>query len=66
MADDTPTDKRTFTRQEMYDLVWSTPIQKLAEQFGLSDRGLAKTCLRHQVPVPGRGYWAKMEAGQPA
>lgn len=58
--------KRTFSRQEMYDLVWSTPIQKLAEQFGLSDRGLAKTCQRHQVPVPGRGYWAKIEAGQPA
>lgn len=58
--------KRTFTRQELYDLVWSTPIQKLAEQFGLSDRGLAKTCQRHQVPVPGRGYWAKLEAGQPA
>jgi hypothetical protein len=49
----------------MYDLVWSTPIQKLAEQFGLSDRGLAKICLRHQVPVPGRGYWAKLEAGRP-
>lgn len=58
--------KRTFSRQEMYDLVWSTPIQKLAEQFGISDRGLAKTCQRHQVPVPGRGYWAKIEAGQPA
>lgn len=58
--------KRTFSRQEMYDLVWSTPIQKLAEQFGISDRGLAKICLRYQVPVPGRGYWAKIDAGQPA
>lgn len=65
MTDDTSIDKRTFSRQEMYDLVWSMPIQKLAERFGLSDRGLAKTCLRHQVPVPGRGYWAKIDAGQP-
>ncbi len=55
--------RRTYTRKELYDLVWSTPISKLAEQFELSDRGLAKTCERHQIPVPGRGYWAKIEAG---
>ncbi len=58
--------KRTFTRRELYDLVWSTPISTLAEQFELSDRGLAKICARYHVPVPGRGYWAKVEAGQPA
>jgi hypothetical protein len=56
--------KRTFTRQELYDLVWSTPISTLATQFDLSDRGLAKTCERHQIPVPGRGYWAKLDARQ--
>ncbi|MBL0372614.1 hypothetical protein JJB09_11300 [Rhizobium sp. KVB221] len=56
--------KRTFTRRELYDLVWSSPILKLAEQFEISDRGLAKTCERHQIPVPGRGYWARLEAGQ--
>jgi hypothetical protein len=50
----------------LYDLVWSTPIATLAEQFDISDRGLAKTCARYQIPVPGRGYWAKVEAGQPA
>jgi len=64
VADDEPQEKRTFTREEMYDLVWSTPIQKLAERFGLSDRGLTKTCIRHQVPVPERGYWARLAAGQ--
>ncbi|TPN39363.1 hypothetical protein FKO01_04175 [Mesorhizobium sp. B2-3-3] len=58
--------KRTFTRQELYDLVWATPIVTLAEQFDISDRGLAKTCARYQIPVPGRGYWAKIEAGQSA
>ncbi|MCX8568800.1 hypothetical protein [Aminobacter sp. MET-1] len=58
--------KRTYTRQELYDLVWSTPIATLAKQLDISDRGLAKTCLRYHVPVPGRGYWAKVEAGQSA
>jgi len=58
--------QRTFTRQELYDLVWSTPIVTLAERFDMSDRGLAKICARYQIPVPGRGYWAKIEAGQSA
>src|SRR4051794_31328510 len=57
---------RTFTRQQLYDLVWSTSIVTLAESFDISDRGLAKTCARYQIPVPGRGYWAKIEAGQSA
>lgn len=56
--------KRSMSREELYELVWSTPMQKLAETYGLSDRGLAKTCARHFIPVPPRGYWAKLGAGQ--
>ncbi|MGP4752861.1 hypothetical protein [Agrobacterium pusense] len=55
--------KRSMSREELYALVWSTPMQKLAETYGLSDRGLAKTCARHLIPVPPRGYWAKLSAG---
>ncbi|NTZ90489.1 hypothetical protein [Agrobacterium tumefaciens] len=57
--------KRSMSREELYELVWSTPMQKLAETYGLSDRGLAKTCQRYLVPVPSRGHWAKIDAGQP-
>lgn len=56
--------KRTLTREELHRLVWSKPVQTLAELYGLSDRGLSKICQRHLVPVPSRGYWAKLEAGQ--
>lgn len=56
--------KSVFTRSELYELVWSTPIVKLAQEFGLSDKGFAKICQRNQIPVPGRGYWARLEAGQ--
>src|SRR5437868_12844256 len=52
-----------LTRQEMYDLVWSLPASKLSERFGLSGRGLAKLCERHDIPVPERGWWAKTTAG---
>ncbi|WP_139210444.1 hypothetical protein [Phyllobacterium sp. OV277] len=32
----------------------------------MSDKGLAKICQRNLIPVPGKGYWAKLEAGQSA
>lgn len=50
--------KSNLTRQELYDLVWAHPVSKLAKDYGLSDRGLAKLCERHSVPTPPRGYWA--------
>jgi hypothetical protein len=54
-----------FTRQELYDLVWSEPMKTLAARFDISDVGLAKTCQKANVPVPERGYWAKLKAGKP-
>ena len=53
----------TLTRKELYDRVWSEPMQRLSKEFGLSDVGLAKTCRRYGIPVPPRGYWAKKQAG---
>lgn len=57
--------KKTFSREELHELVWSVPVERLAKQYGFSDRGFAKICERHLVPVPPRGYWAKLEAGHP-
>lgn len=51
-------------RSDLYQKVWSTPITRLAVELGLSDVGLAKACRRHAVPVPPRGYWARLKAGQ--
>src|SRR5437016_10508873 len=53
----------TFTRQELYDLVWSEPMRTLAGKYGISGRGLAKACAAGNVPVPERGYWNKLQAG---
>ena len=46
-----------------YQEVWSTPLTQLCAKYGLSDNGLRKICRRLNVPVPPRGYWAKVEAG---
>ena len=55
---------QTFTRQELFDLVWSEPMRRLAERFELSDVGLAKACRKANIPRPPRGYWAKLSAGK--
>jgi hypothetical protein len=57
-------EERTITRQQLYEDVWSRPISKLSGDYGISDVGLAKLCRRHHVPVPGRGYWARVQVGK--
>src|ERR1035441_2062220 len=56
--------KVTLTREELYEKVWSIPMQKLAVEFSFSDRGFAKLCRRYEVPVSPRGYWARIQIGQ--
>jgi hypothetical protein len=51
-------------RPALLERVWTTPVEKLAKEWGLSGRGLAKACRRLLVPVPPRGYWARVAAGQ--
>lgn len=53
-----------LTRQTLCDLVWSEPMRTLATKYGISDRGLAKACAASKIPVPERGYWAKLQARQ--
>jgi hypothetical protein len=54
---------RVLSRQELYELVWSEPLLRLAKRFGLSDNGLRKRCKAMKVPTPPKGYWRKVELG---
>lgn len=56
-------DKR-LTREELYQLVWSTPVIKAAKGLGISGVALAKRCRREGVPLPPCGYWARVASGQ--
>lgn len=57
------TEEVRLSRDELYDLVWSTPLSRLAHDFDVSDVALAKWCKKLNVPRPGVGYWAKVQAG---
>lgn len=54
----------TLTREALYEQVWKTPMSRLAAEFGISDVALAKICKKLDVPIPGRGYWARVTNGQ--
>lgn len=51
------------TREELVQMVWDRPILQLSKELGVSDVAIKKWCVKMGVPVPGRGYWRKIEAG---
>jgi hypothetical protein len=55
----------TMNREDLYALVWQTPLSRLAKRFGLSDVGLQKICMKHDIPTPPLGYWTKRMHGKP-
>jgi hypothetical protein len=57
-------DSLTLSRQDLYELAWSKPMVELAQDFGISDVALAKRLRKLGIPVPGRGYWARVAGGQ--
>ena len=56
----------SLSRDELYRKVWSKPVGSVAKELGISGCGLARICIRFEIPVPPRGYWVKLAAGKPA
>ena len=52
------------SREGLYEMVWSTPMIKVAEQFKVSGSYMARVCAALRVPRPERGYWAKLAVGK--
>lgn len=57
--------KLVFTRQELYDLVWSEPLIRIAKKYNISDNGLRKICKKMDIPLPDNGYWQKVNYNKP-
>jgi integrase len=53
-----------FRREDLYRLVWTSPVSEIAARLGVSDVALAKLCRRACIPIPARGYWQRAESGQ--
>lgn len=57
-------EKFEISRQDLYEQVWSTPANRLADKFGVSGSYLARVCDALKVPRPPVGYWQKLAVGK--
>jgi len=55
---------KSMARKELYDLIWAKPMTKASQELGLSDVGLKKICVKHEIPTPKMGHWAKKAHGK--
>ena len=53
-----------FDREKLYKEVWAEPVALVAGSYSVSGVYLARVCRQLQVPVPPRGYWARVRSGQ--
>lgn len=59
-----PWQHQIIDRRQLYDEVWAEPVVWVARRYGITNTALAKICLKLDVPVPPRGYWSRIDAGQ--
>ncbi len=55
-----------YEREKLYEEVWKEPVLIVANRYGVSNVALAKACRKLAVPLPPRGYWARIRAGRNA
>lgn len=55
-----------YSRAALFEQVWSQPVQDVAKSYRISSVRLGKVCRKLQVPVPPRGYWARIRSGYSA
>ena len=58
------TNLRGISEEEMRVRVNQEPVSSIAQSIGISGNAVAKWCKRRSIPVPGRGYWAKVKVGK--
>ncbi|MFX0555630.1 hypothetical protein ACOCEA_02470 [Maribacter sp. CXY002] len=54
-------DEKTFNRQELFELVWNEPLNKLAKKFNIEPQSLKDICTENNIPLPTLGFWSKVK-----
>ena len=50
-----------LTRKELYDIVWSTTLSKLTQQYAYTSDGIKKLYKQFEIPIPDGRYWSKLK-----
>jgi hypothetical protein len=58
-------EKVTFTREELYDLVWKSTFGVITKKFGKSGFGMRKACEQMQIPLPDNSHWVSVRYDRP-
>ena len=53
-----------FTRESLYELVWSKPISSIAKEYDILDYVIRKICKKYEIPLPKLGHWQKLQHGK--
>lgn len=52
---------KTYSRQELLDIIWSKPTREVAEDIGVSTAAISTYCKENDIPAPPRGHWLRAE-----
>jgi hypothetical protein len=58
-------EKITFTRKELYDLVWKSTFGFITKKYGISGFGIRKACEQMQIPLPDYSHWLSVRYDRP-
>lgn len=58
-------DKVSFTRLELYNLVWKFPIIQIAKHYEISTMEIKNACSKMEIALPNNRYWNKPEYKRP-
>ena len=50
-----------LTRKELYDIIWSTTLSKLTQQYAYTNDGNKKLCKQFEIPMPDSSYQSKLK-----
>lgn len=54
-------DKVSFTRLELYNLVWKFPIIQIAKHYEISTMSIKNACSKMEISLPNNRHWNKQE-----
>ena len=52
---------KTYTREELYNLIWVKPMTTVAKELEVPYNQLIKVCVSYNIPAPKAGHWQKVE-----
>lgn len=57
---------RTFSREELYNEIWTISLSKTAAKYSIPASKLRSACIEYDIPLPTNSYWGRISTGKTA